>query len=148
MPSEEENIKEFDASICRNEEFRVASLNDGLPENLVVGKTSTESNEDCAENVLLCFDKVDDDEDELVVFSCTDLINSIDLCNETLTTVNERESFHEGTPARAIQSSRSAVKEVEVQAQEPAPNRVRSNFFTAVKIKPNALSRLLSPTGK
>ena len=57
---------------------------------------------------------MEDDEDELVVFSATDLITSADLCNETLTTVNERESFHEGTPARAIQSSKSTAKEAEL----------------------------------
>ena len=51
LTSEEENIKEFDASISRNDELKVASLNDGLPENLVVGKTSTESSEECVENV-------------------------------------------------------------------------------------------------
>ena len=57
---------------------------------------------------------MEDDEDELVVFSATDLITSADLCNETLTTVNERESFHEGTPAKAIQSSKSTAKEAEL----------------------------------
>ena len=77
-------------------------LQDGLPENLLVSKKSEEETQ---EKLKLCFNGINEsDEEEEIVFSCNDLITSLDM-NETLTTVNE--SLHEATPGRSAVSSLS-----------------------------------------
>ena len=78
-------------------------LRDGLPENLIVSKNSKEETQ---EQLKLCFNGINEsDDEEETVFSCNDLITSLDMINETLTTVNE--SQHEATPGKSAISSLS-----------------------------------------
>ena len=74
-----------------------------MPENLIVSMSSKEESQ---ENLKLCFNGINEsDEEEETVFSCNDLITSLDMINETLTTVNE--SQHEATPGKTAISSLS-----------------------------------------
>ena len=51
----------------------------------------------------LCFNGINESDEEETVFSCNDLITSLNMTNETLTTVIE--SQHEATPAKSAMSS-------------------------------------------
>ena len=59
--TQEENVNEFDVSLCQNSEFKLASLQDGLPENLVVSRSPKG---EFKETLRLCFDGIDESEEE------------------------------------------------------------------------------------